>query len=431
MAKKKYIKDENGKVRALSTSELGLEKPLGNENYDVNVFNRNMDKVDSAIKKVKSDLSNIDLTAERVEYSKNECTNVDEALDKLFQADSEHKTSILSLEEDAGDLTTLQTTNKTNLVNAINEVFQNANNGKDIIANAIGSPLVNSDTFSTMGTKIDTLTQTFQNTLKEKGVEVMPSDKTSSLISKVDSLPSVINNKRMKLFATDIRKHGIHELNSNLGITRTNVLSHDFDGIEAINDKGVLRLYACDYAKAGTKVHEISPSTLTIIKSVDIGNTLYGVGGDFDGTNARLFLSSNDKKVHELDIDTLAIKQTSNVNYTYNLGVGGFYDGNKLRLFTNGRYELNELDPNTLAIIKTKTYTSSESGYMYGLGGAYDGKVGRLFAANSEYFFELDTTNFNIIRSVKVPDIYNMMISGIGGSFENYITLQYEGKIYK
>ena len=94
MAKKKYLKDENGITRALSTNELRLEKPLGNENYDVNVFNNNMDKIDVAIKNVKNDLSNIDLTAERVEYSKNECSNVDEALDKLFQSDSENKTSI-------------------------------------------------------------------------------------------------------------------------------------------------------------------------------------------------------------------------------------------------------------------------------------------------------------------------------------------------
>ena len=94
MTKKKYLKDKNGITRALATNELGLEKPLGNENYSIDVFNNNMDKIDVAIKNIKNDLSNIDLTAERVEYNKNECSNVDEALDKLFQSDSENKTSI-------------------------------------------------------------------------------------------------------------------------------------------------------------------------------------------------------------------------------------------------------------------------------------------------------------------------------------------------
>lgn len=106
----------------------------------------------AAINEVKNNSSSFakDVTLED-KSNKFEATNVEDAL-------LENKTSILSLEEDAGDLATLQTTNKDNLVNAINEVFQNANNGKNIIANAIGSPLVNSDTFSVMGTKIDVLT---------------------------------------------------------------------------------------------------------------------------------------------------------------------------------------------------------------------------------------------------------------------------------
>lgn len=126
MAKKKYLKDENGITRALSTNELRLEKPLGNENYDVNVFNNNMDKIDVAIKNVKNDLSNIDLTAERVEYSKNECSNVDGALDKLFQSDSEIKTSIQEANTNITNLQNELGTNKQTLeanINAIREVL--------------------------------------------------------------------------------------------------------------------------------------------------------------------------------------------------------------------------------------------------------------------------------------------------------------------
>ena len=35
------------------TNNLQLEKPLLNENYDIEVHNRNMDKIDTAIQEVK------------------------------------------------------------------------------------------------------------------------------------------------------------------------------------------------------------------------------------------------------------------------------------------------------------------------------------------------------------------------------------------
>ena len=51
---KKYLKNENGLVRAVTTEVLELEKPLVNEFYDINVFNRNMDKIENALKNVSS-----------------------------------------------------------------------------------------------------------------------------------------------------------------------------------------------------------------------------------------------------------------------------------------------------------------------------------------------------------------------------------------
>ena len=41
----------------------------------------------------------------------------------------------------SGDISQLNTSNKSSLVAAINELFQSANNGKQLIANAIGNPL--------------------------------------------------------------------------------------------------------------------------------------------------------------------------------------------------------------------------------------------------------------------------------------------------
>ena len=91
----KYLKNNEGLVRAVTTDNLQLEKPLTNENYDVNVFNRNMDKVDAAIQEVKGKVDGLELTAERVSIAdptnKFEATNVEDAL-------LENKTSILNLQ---------------------------------------------------------------------------------------------------------------------------------------------------------------------------------------------------------------------------------------------------------------------------------------------------------------------------------------------
>ena len=54
---KKYLKNSKGTVSAITTDNLQLEKPLINENYDIEVFNRNMDKIDSAIKEANSRVS--------------------------------------------------------------------------------------------------------------------------------------------------------------------------------------------------------------------------------------------------------------------------------------------------------------------------------------------------------------------------------------
>ena len=56
---KKYLKNEKGIVRAVTSDNLQLEKPLLNENYDIEVHNRNMDKIDVAIQEVKGSLNEL------------------------------------------------------------------------------------------------------------------------------------------------------------------------------------------------------------------------------------------------------------------------------------------------------------------------------------------------------------------------------------
>ena len=106
------MSNEKSLKRAITTTNLQLEKPLITDYYDVNVFNRNMDKVDVAIQEVKGKVDGLELTAERVSIAdptnKFEATNVEEAL-------LENKTSILLLQEELG-------TNKIILESNINSI---------------------------------------------------------------------------------------------------------------------------------------------------------------------------------------------------------------------------------------------------------------------------------------------------------------------
>ena len=81
-----YIK-EDGLVRAITTDNLQLEKPLTNDNYDISVFNRNMDKVDNAIQEVKGKVDGLELKAEKVTIADIRgvfnATNVEDALFEL------------------------------------------------------------------------------------------------------------------------------------------------------------------------------------------------------------------------------------------------------------------------------------------------------------------------------------------------------------
>lgn len=96
---KKYIKNEKGIVKSITTDNLQLEKPLLNENYDIEVHNRNMDKIDNAIQEVKGQVSGLELKAERVSIADEEglfeATNVEDAL-------LENKASILELQNELG-----------------------------------------------------------------------------------------------------------------------------------------------------------------------------------------------------------------------------------------------------------------------------------------------------------------------------------------
>ena len=80
----------------------------------------------------------------------------------------------------------LQTSSK-ELVGAINELFQSANNGKELIANGYWRTY-SRDTFSAMSNDINSFLSTFKTNMMNNGVTVESSDKFKSLIDKIATL---------------------------------------------------------------------------------------------------------------------------------------------------------------------------------------------------------------------------------------------------
>ena len=94
----------------------------------------------------------------------------------------------------------LETNDKT-IVGAINELFQCANNGKQLIASAIGEPLSSEDTFSAMSDDINSLLSTFKTNMMNVGVTVESNDKFKSLI---DKIATISNSKGLDIISATV-----------------------------------------------------------------------------------------------------------------------------------------------------------------------------------------------------------------------------------
>lgn len=117
----------------------------------------------------------------------------------------------------------LPTNNKT-IVGAINELFQNVDSGKGLIAAAIDDESITKDsTFQAMSNTIENLKKSSENelsgvtnlkiVLSDEGVEVTEDDNLSSLITKVDN---EFNEKSNKLY--DLMLDNGFEVNNNMNM---------------------------------------------------------------------------------------------------------------------------------------------------------------------------------------------------------------------
>ena len=131
---------------------------------------------------LKEHLNGLGLTEEQV----NEL--IENALVEINEKNGDQDEVVNGLVDKVGKLNGLMTEEKGSLVGAINELFQSANNGKQLIASAIGEPLDSNDTFSAMSNDINGLLSTFKTNIMNNGITVDNDDKFKQLIDKIKTI---------------------------------------------------------------------------------------------------------------------------------------------------------------------------------------------------------------------------------------------------
>ena len=108
----KYLKNSEGIVRAVTTNNLQLEKPLLNENYDIEVHNRNMDKIDSAIQEVKGKIDGLELVASNVKMADGTTVEATVSANKTNISNLQSSVSTLQTEVNGQRLKAIQINNE-------------------------------------------------------------------------------------------------------------------------------------------------------------------------------------------------------------------------------------------------------------------------------------------------------------------------------
>jgi hypothetical protein len=181
--------DNDGSVLTTSSLNQGL---INNDGV-YNNYTWSSIKILEEINKAKESISQPDNSSDKQQL--NELYKTTTALSNILgntELQTEEKTVTAAINEMQTELDSM--------LQRLNELFQSANNGKELIANAIGEPLSKDDTFSAMSADIDNLVSSFKSSLINAGVTVNNNDKFKQLIDKVNTLAD--NGLKMNCVST-------------------------------------------------------------------------------------------------------------------------------------------------------------------------------------------------------------------------------------
>ena len=190
------------------------------------------------------------------------------------------------LVEKVGEINGLMTTEKGSLVGAINELFQSANNGKELIANAIGEPVSADDTFSAMSNDINGLLSTFKTNMMNNGITVESNDRFKSLIDKIATMVEEGSGKGIQFATGTINNFSFSKnyqtltFDANIGFIPTYFFIH-FGYVKDQYGGGTLYNFAMSNIKTAniSDVSQVSNTKLTLTNITETGFSILGSQG--------------------------------------------------------------------------------------------------------------------------------------------------------
>ena len=347
--------------------------------------------------------------------------------------------------------TELATTDKT-LTGAINELFQSANNGKELIANAIGEPLSSEQTFSAMSNDINGLLSTFKTNMMNNGVTVESGDKFKQLIDKIANMVEEGEGKGVKFASGDTIEinytsrtdYGTVKttINTNLNFTPNYVFVCVDTLINSKTHKNVVfsNLYKTQIAGGTldgttitvTDIRQESFKISVLDSSFNLGaGTWYAIGVGEEDTTLRDSLASilqdSGVEVTEEDdmanlitkVDTELDEATSNKNRLYELMSESGYDVNN-SMNLDSLLDLLELSGISASDIKQIscgydcTFILKTNGSLWSCGNNYYGQLGLNDTTQRTTFTQVTTNINNDVKQIACGEYHTIILKTDG-----------------
>ena len=181
-----------------------------------------------------------------------------------------HPSILEGVNNKIGNLDSLETDAKGNMVQAINELVEKLDNsaeienGKELIANAVGEPLTAEESFNEMSSDINSLLSTFKTNMMNNGITVESGDKFKALIDKIATMVEEGSGKGIQ-YASGITSNNF----SNVQINGVNFTCLNI----SLNFKPTI-LIVRNHGNYGFYIEDFYPDNFNIV-TVDNGSDEY------------------------------------------------------------------------------------------------------------------------------------------------------------
>ena len=305
------------------------------------------------------------------------------------------------LSEDIGSNYSLSTENTKTIVAALNEIL-----GKDIICNAVGSPLLTTDTFAELGEKIHVMVNDFKAKLMGLGVSVSSIDKMAVLIEKMGEIDLGVDAEELM----NPLEESLREILGDEGVELSGeeTLAELIVKVDEVFDENKLR----EEANRQALIEALSKNGVEL----EGGESLDELLGKVEVEDGIIIRSSDIKQIACGNEHTVILKNDGSVwSCGYNTyGQLGLNDTTDRTTFTQVTTNVNN-DVKEIACGRYHTFILKNDGSVWGCGYNEYGQLGLGDKTNRTTFTQ-GTTNINNDVEQIVCGFYHTFIIKNDGS---------------